>query len=322
MRKLGMKLFAGILVIGILTGCGSEVEEKQQQSTSEMDRGESAVFPVSLKDATGEQVTIEQEPQKIVSLIPSNTEIAFAMDLGEKIVGVSDYDNYPKETADIEKIGDLEFNIEKIISLSPDLVLAHGSTLNSAKEGLQQLKDSGISVVVINDAANFEDVYTSIEMLGKATGADHNANVLIDEMKTKLRTIEEKAAEIKPHEQKKVLVEVSGSPEIYVTGKNTFMDEMLQLINAKNAAADQEGWAKMEEESMIEEDPDVIITTYGRYVDDVTSDILNRNGWEAVTAIKEKQVIDVDEDLVTRSGPRLAEGVDELAKAVYPDVFK
>ena len=141
-------------------------------------------------------------------------------------------------------------------------------------------------------------------------------------MKTKLRTIEEKAAEIKPHEQKKVLVEVSGSPEIYVTGKNTFMDEMLQLINAKNAAADQEGWAKMEEESMIEEDPDVIITTYGRYVDDVTSDILNRNGWEAVTAIKEKQVVDVDEDLVTRSGQRLAEGVDELAKAVYPDVFK
>lgn len=322
MKKLGMKLFTGLLVIGILTGCGSEVEEKQQQSASEIDKGKSAVFPVTLKDATGEQVTIEEEPQKIVSLIPSNTEIAFAMDLGEKIVGVSDYDNYPKETAEIEKIGDLEFNVEKIISLSPDLVLAHWSTADSAKEGLQQLRDSGISVVVINDAANFKDVYSSIEMLGKATGANHNANVLIDEMKTKLRTIEEKAAEIKQHEQKKVLVEVSGSPEIYVTGKNTFLDEMLQLINAKNAAADQEGWAKMEEESMIEENPDVIITTYGRYVEDVTSDILNRNGWEAVTAIKEKQVVDVNEDLVTRSGPRLAEGVEELAKAVYPDVFK
>lgn len=322
MKKLGMKLFTGLLVIGILTGCGSEVEEKQQQSASEIDKGKSAVFPVTLKDATGEQVTIEEEPKKIVSLIPSNTEIAFAMDLGEKIVGVSDYDNYPKETAEIEKIGDLEFNVEKIISLSPDLVLAHGSTADSAKEGLQQLRDSGISVVVINDAANFKDVYSSIEMLGKATGANHNANVLIDEMKTKLRTIEEKAAEIKQHEQKKVLVEVSGSPEIYVTGKNTFLDEMLQLINAKNAAADQEGWAKMEEESMIEENPDVIITTYGRYVEDVTSDILNRNGWEAVTAIKEKQVVDVNEDLVTRSGPRLAEGVEELAKAVYPDVFK
>ncbi|MGG3940073.1 ABC transporter substrate-binding protein [Peribacillus psychrosaccharolyticus] len=322
MKKFGMKLFTGLLVIGILTGCGSEVEEKQQQSASEIDKGKSAVFPVTLKDATGEQVTIEEEPQKIVSLIPSNTEIAFAMDLGEKIVGVSDYDNYPKETADIEKIGDLEFNVEKIISLSPDLVLAHESTADSAKEGLQQLRDSGISVVVINDAANFKDVYSSIEMLGKATGANHNANVLIDEMKTKLRTIEEKAAEIKQHEQKKVLVEVSGSPEIYVTGKNTFLDEMLQLINAKNAAADQEGWAKMEEESMIEENPDVIITTYGRYVEDVTSDILNRNGWEAVTAIKEKQVVDVNEDLVTRSGPRLAEGVEELAKAVYPDVFK
>ncbi|MEC2055295.1 ABC transporter substrate-binding protein [Peribacillus psychrosaccharolyticus] len=322
MKKFGMKLFTGLLVIGILTGCGSEVEEKQQQSASEIDKGKSAVFPVTLKDATGEQVTIEEEPQKIVSLIPSNTEIAFAMDLGEKIVGVSDYDNYPKETADIEKIGDLEFNVEKIISLSPDLVLAHESTADSAKEGLQQLRDSGISVVVINDAANFKDVYSSIEMLGKATGANHNANVLIDEMKTKLRTIEEKAAEIKQHEQKKVLVEVSGSPEIYVTGKNTFLDEMLQLINAKNAAADQEGWAKMEEESMIEENPDVIVTTYGRYVEDVTSDILNRNGWEAVTAIKEKQVVDVNEDLVTRSGPRLAEGVEELAKAVYPDVFK
>lgn len=322
MKKLCMKLVAGLIVMGILTGCGSEVEEKQQQAASEIDKGKSAVFPVTLTDATGEQITIEREPEKIVSLIPSNTEIAFAMDLGEKIVGVSDYDNYPKETADIEKIGDLEFNVEKIISLSPDLVLAHASTADSAADGLQQIKDSGISVVVINDAGNFKGVYSSIEMIGKATGAGNKAKGLIDEMKQKLSEIEEKAAEIKQHKQKKVLVEVSGPPEVYVTGKNTFVDEMLQLINAENAAADQEGWAKVEEESMIKENPDVIITTYGRYVEDVTSDILNRNGWKAVTAIKEKQVVDVDEDLVTRSGPRLAEGVEELAKAVYPDVFK
>jgi iron complex transport system substrate-binding protein len=182
------------------------------------------------------------------------------------------------------------------------------------------LRDSGINVVVINDAANFEDVYTSIEMIGEATGEKDEAEKIISEMKQKINEIKEKASTIT--EKKSVIVEVSPAPDIYVVGANTFMDEMLTIINAENAVGDQEGWINLDEETFIERNPDVIITTYGYYTENAVDLVLAREGWQGVSAVKNKQVIDVHSDMVTRSGPRLAEGIEELAKAVYPDVFK
>ena len=314
-------LFTVLLTLGLLAGCSGEETKKADKPVSP-ETEQTEAFPVTVEDAAGEKVTIGEEPEKIVSLIPSNTEIAFELGLGEQIAGVSDFDTYPAEAAAKEKIGGIEFNVEKIISLGTDLVLAHESTLSSAGEGLQQMRDAGIKVLVVNDAADFESVYESIDMIGRAAGANEKAEKLIEDMKAKVQKISDKAASIKEEDRKKVLVEVAGPPEIYVTGKNTFIDEMLQVIHADNAAGDLEGWAKMEEESIISINPGVIITTYGRYVDNVKESILQRDGWETVKAVKEKQVADVDEDLVTRSGPRITEGVEELAKAIYPDVFK
>jgi len=119
-----------------------------------------------------------------------------------------------------------------------------------------------------------------------------------------------------------VFVEVSPAPEIYTAGKNTFINEMLELIGAKNAAGDMEGWAKVDQEAIVERNPDVVVTTYGYYTENAVELVLGRQGWENVKAVKGKQVFDVHSDLVTRSGPRLAEGAEELAKAIYPDVFK
>src|SRR5699024_11349871 len=112
-------------------------EPKKKVNNSE----ETACFPIEVTDALGYEITIEEEPEKIVSAIPSNTEIAFALGLGDKIVGFSDHDNYPEEVQDIEKIGGLELNVEKILSLQPDLVLAHASAADAFKEALEQLRN-------------------------------------------------------------------------------------------------------------------------------------------------------------------------------------
>nr|WP_263327534.1 ABC transporter substrate-binding protein [Neobacillus sp. Marseille-Q6967] len=321
MKKLSSLLLVLLLTFGMLAACGEQKESAKDQGNGNTEqKSEELTFPVTVKDALDNEVVIDEKPGKIVSLIPSNTEIAFALGLGEKVVGVSDFDNYPEEVASKEKIGGMEINLEKIISLKPDLVLAHASSAHNGAEGLQQLKDSGIDVLVVNDAQNFEHVYDSIDMIAKATGETKEADELITSMKDKLEEIKTKAAEIK--EKKKVLIEVSPAPEIYTTGKNTFMNEMFTLINAENIAADQEGWIQMDQEAMISRNPDVIITTYGYYTENPTEQVLNRKGWENVNAIKNKQVIDVDSDSVTRSGPRIVEGVEELAKAVYPEVFK
>ncbi|TKC14852.1 ABC transporter substrate-binding protein [Robertmurraya kyonggiensis] len=321
MKKWYSFLLLLLMSVGILAGCGEEqAPEKTNQAGEQVEQKEEQSFPVTITDASDNEVVIEEKPEKIVSLIPSNTEIAFALGLGDEIVGVSDHDNYPEEVNEKEKIGGMEMNVEKIISLAPDLVLAHASSAHNSSEGLQQLKDSGIAVVVVNDAASFNDVYSSIEMIGKATGEAENAEKIIADMKTKIAEIEEKTAEIT--EPKSVIVEVSPAPDLYVVGKNTFMDEMLTLIHAKNGVGDQEGWLNLDQESYIERNPEVIITTYGYYTEGAVDSVLAREGWQDVSAVKNKQVIDVHSDLVTRSGPRLAEGLEELAKAVYPELFK
>lgn len=322
MKKLNAFLFALLLTIGALAGCGNaEQSNAEKTNKTETVQQAEAKFPVNIKDGTGQEVTIESKPEKIVSLIPSNTEIAYGLGLDDQIIGVSDFDNFPEEVAEKEKIGGMEFNVEKIISLKPDLVLAHASGAHTSGAGLQQLKDAGITVLVVNDATTFDAVYESISMIGTASGEQEKADTLIADMKKKIEEIKTQAKEIKEEDRKSVFVEVSPTPEIYAAGKNTFIDEMLQIINADNTVK-EEGWPKLDPEAIIKSNPDVIITTHGYYTNEPVKNVISRKGWDKITAVKENRVVDVHSDKVTRTGPRLTEGVEELAKAVYPDVFK
>ncbi|UOE55709.1 ABC transporter substrate-binding protein [Bacillus sp. CMF12] len=324
MRKFYAFLLTMLLAAGVLAGCGESAEQPKEEKKVEEGQnagGEATAFPVTIKDALDNEIVIESKPERIVSMIPSNTEIAFELGLGEEVVGVSDFDNYPPEATEKEKIGGMEFNVEKIISLNPDLVLAHASSAHNSEAGLQQLRDAGVTVLVVNDAKSFDQVFESIEMVGTAAGEKDKAEQLVSDMKSKLEEIKTKAQGIKEEDRKSVFVEVSPAPEIYTAGTKTFMDEMLSAINAENIIT-EEGWPKMDPEAIIERNPDVIITTHGYYTEDAVGNVMSRDGWQDITAVKNKQVADVDSDMVTRSGPRIIEGVEELAKAVYPDVFK
>ncbi|MBS4218868.1 ABC transporter substrate-binding protein [Bacillus sp. FJAT-49711] len=326
MKKIFGFITALLLVFGLLAACGNEGNSKNEdnnkqpvsEQTNENTNEAEEAFPVTIKDASDTDVVIEKKPEKIITLIPSNTEIVYALGEEEALVGVSENDNYPEEAAAKEKVAGMELNVEKILSLNPDLVLAHGSTATMWEAGLKQLKDSGVTVLVVNDAQSFDAVYASIEMVGKATGKTAEADQLVQDMKAKLDEIKKQAESIS--DQKTVFVEVSPAPEIYTTGKNTFMNEMLEVINAKNAVGDQEGWVPINEEAVVEINPDTIITTVG-YVENAAEEIKARVAWKDITAVKENQVYLVNEDLVSRSGPRIVEGVEELAKAIYPDVF-
>lgn len=321
MKKIYTLLFAFLLTFGILAGCGAADEkEANQTNTEKTEQTEKAGFPITVTDAAKEKVTIEAEPERIVSLVPSNTETAFALGLGDKVVGVSDNDNYPEEVSKIDKVGGMEFNIEKIIALKPDLVLAHEMAMSTSAEGLQQLRDAGIPVLVMKSEASFEDVYSSIETIGTVTGTKKEAETIIKDMKSKVEEIKDKAAAIKEDQKKKVYVELDVVPNIFGAGKSTFMDEMLTMINAENVVTG-EGWQSIDPEAVIKSNPDVIITTYGVYTENAVDNLLNRAGWQDVNAVKNKQVIDVNPDKVSRPGPRLVEGVEDFAKAVYPEVF-
>src|SRR3954451_22905862 len=127
MKKLVSLLFVMLLAVGVMIGCSNSTTKESASNSKETKQATTQAFPVTITDGSGKKVTIKEKPKRIISVIPSNTEIAFALGLGNKIVGVSDYDTYPKETKDIAKIGGLEMNTEKVASLKPDLVLAHSS---------------------------------------------------------------------------------------------------------------------------------------------------------------------------------------------------
>ncbi|WP_281658140.1 ABC transporter substrate-binding protein [Halobacillus sp. Cin3] len=329
MEHLWRKLLAVLFVIGLLAGCASggneeaESSDDQSEQTTEENEtsGDEGSFPLILTDAMDNEVTIEEEPDQIISTIPSNGEILFALGLNEEVVGVSDFANYPEEAAKKEKIGGQDLNVEKILSLEPDVVLAHASGAHTSQEALQQIRDAGIAVYVVQDASSFDTVYETIATIGDITATSEKASDIVSGMQNDLKAVEEKAAAIAEEDKKDVFVEVSPEPEIYTGGQGTFLNEMLAVIQAENVVGDQEGWFKMNNEAIVELQPEVIITTYGYYTEDPQGSVLSRDGWDTVPAVEDEQVYDVHSDLVTRPGPRLVEGVQELAEAVYPDVF-
>ncbi|MBM7580874.1 ABC transporter substrate-binding protein [Jeotgalibacillus terrae] len=319
-----------LLAAGVLAACSDSTEEtteapaddqEQEEATEEpSEETTESAFPVTVTDANGDEVTIEEQPDAIVSMLPSNTEIAYALGLDEEIVGVSDFDNYPEEAMEVEKIGGMEFNVEKIIALQPDVVLAHASNPGGA-DGLQQIEDAGVPVVVIENAMTFDEVYDTIEMIGQVTGTTEEAEQIITDMQAGFDEIAEKAADIPEEDRKSVLVDVQGPPELFVAGNNTFIQEMLDMINAENVMADQEGFVPLTAEEVVTRNPDVALLTYGYYVENAAEQWLSYEGFSQVTAVTEEAVFEVPSDPVTRSGPRLVEGTQALAEAIYPDVF-
>lgn len=320
-----------VLLAGFLIGCSNndsaddaapdENTANEESASEESDGDDDSAYPLTITDVADNEVTLEEEPERIVSLMPSNTEITFALGQGDKLVGVSDNDTYPEEVLDIEKVGGMEFNVEVIISLEPDVVLAHESLVASSQEALEQLEDADIDVFTVADATNVDTTYETIENIGQVVGAEEEAEQLVTDMQEDFAELEEITSEVPEEDRQSVFFEISPSPDIFTAGQNTFLDELLQIIHADNAAGDQEGWVEMDPEAIIELNPEVVISTYGSYVEDPIGEVTSRDGFDAVDAVADERIYDVDSDTVSRPGPRLVDGAREIAEAVYPELF-
>lgn len=312
------KWIISLLAVLLLAGCTEETPKTETKTEEEVSENTEVSFPLTVTDAVGNEVTIEEAPDSIISMIPSTTEILFALGLDEEVVGVTDYDNYPEAATTKEKIGAFEFNVEKMMALQPDLILAHESSWSSAEAGLQPLKDAGIPIYVVDNAMSFEETYGTIEAIGAVTGKVEAAEKVVTDMQTQVDDI---TTQLEAVETKKtVFIESSGDPEIYTAGQGTLMQELLDRIQAENLVADQEGWLLMNGEEIVSRNPDVIVLTYS-YIENAIDVVKARPGYDQITAVQQDAVVQVNEDIVTRPGPRLAEALEELARAVYPEVM-
>ncbi len=284
-----------------------------EEPTTEVEGEETLEYPITVLDDTGYQVTLDKEPDKIISLAPGNTEILFALGLSEKIIGVDNYSNYPEEAESIEKIGDaFNLNMEKIIELEPDLIL----TLKGNEEAISEFLDLGIAVYTL-DANNMDNVLEDISEIGKLTNSLYEVEELLSEMRGEIKRIKSLVADVSEEEKPKVFYMVWNEP-IMSAGKGTFINDLIEQANGINIVESDglEGWLEYSLERLIEHNPDVIIAP--KSLAPTPETITNDERFSSIKAVLENRVVIVDDDPVTRIGPRIVEGFLQIAQELYP----
>ena len=253
-------------------------------------------------------------PQRVVSLGPNITETLFALDRGELLVGRTDYCDYPPEALDIPTVGTLtEPSLEKIVSLTPDLVIA---STHVKAELLNTIEEAGIPVLSVYSEESFEGVYSLIGEVARKIGADDEGKKLTGEMMKTVDLVRKKAA----GREKPTVYYVIGYGEYgdYTAGGNTFIGKMIEMAGGINAAAELEGWRYSLEELLVQ-DPDMLICSgnYGNIPQELTA----AAGYRDLSAVKEGRIYTIDNNKLDRQGPRLAEGLKDLAEIIQGDDF-
>ncbi|MCO4097287.1 heme/hemin ABC transporter substrate-binding protein [Macrococcoides canis] len=264
-----------------------------------------------LTGCTGQ--TNETTEERIISLMPSNTEILYTLGMGDEMVGVSTVDDYPKAVEHVEKFDAMQLNYETLLKAKPTLIFAHES-MTSQEKLLKRLSDKGIKVVTVKDAQNFEELYASIDQIGKAVHKEKEANQLEGKIKEDIKQVIDKYH--KKLSGKKVLVEVSPAPEIYTGGKGTMFDDMIHQLGSVNVFHDINGWQPVNSEAIIKRNPDVIIATSDLSDEAYKASVEKRGGFSNLNAVKHGAVYTIDADAISRPGPRIAQGLKELAETI------
>lgn len=273
-------------------------------------------FPITITDDAGRVVTLSHAPQRIVSLAPSNTEILYALGLGDQIVAVTDYCDYPEEAKSKPKVGGFpNFDMEKVVELNPDLVLA--TTLYS-DAAMSALAEKGIATVVI-EPRNIDETLDRIELVGRITGRAQEAAALVSQLRQRVEAVKSKVKGAR--EKPRVFFELDNL--LFSPGPGSFIDDMITEAGGVNIAADAQGqWVQLSQETLIVKDPEVIILSdaaYGETVDKVKA----RDGWKDIAAVRNNRIVEVaDPNLVSRPGPRSVEGFELIAKALHPELFE
>ena len=275
---------------------------------------------ITVTDREGNEVTIPTKLERIISAVPSNTEVLVELGVGDKLVGVDKYSE-GIEGLD-EKLPKMDMNnpdAEAIIALEPDIIIASGhNKVGSAEDPYKAIVDAGIPVVYIPSSDSIEGIYKDIEFMASLVDKEKKGEEIISSMKEEIAKYEKLGKTVK--EKKKVYFEIGPAPDLFTLGNSTFINEMIEIIGAENIFKDQEGWIPPTEESIIDANPDVILTTVN-YVEDATGEILARDGWEEITAIKNKDVYYIDSNSASRPSHHILKALEEMSKVVYPDVF-
>jgi iron complex transport system substrate-binding protein len=265
-------------------------------------------------DEAGRHVRVPARPQRIITLAPNLTEIVYAVGAGERLVGDTTFCDYPPEAKQVAKVGDtLQPNIERIIALKPDLILV--STASQLESFTKQLDERGIAVF-ITDPHDLEGVFNSIKTIGDLLGQKEQAEKLVGNLRARAAAVEDA---VKSRPPVTVFYQVSPSP-LWTAGRKSWVTDLIRRAGGKSVTAETEGeWLRYSDETAMASRPDAIIMA--------TSDSMNGDKMEVAPALQQspavlnKRVYGINGDYLSRPGPRLVDGLEQMARVLHPEAF-
>ena len=274
---------------------------------------------ITITDDMGRTVYIDGIPQRIVCHVPGITEILFALGLEEKVVGVSDYCDYPEAAKLKEKVGGFwNPSVEKIVELQPDLVF----TMGSVEQLMTQLNSLGINYIVLQPQ-DIDGVLKDIELTGKVTGTKKRAEKLIKDMQERISYVIARVEDA-PRPRVFYIIEATSLSNPWTAGPGSFVDSLITIAGGENIGAKALApWAQFSIEEVVASDPEIIImsATHGTAFTPPEA-LKGHPAWRETTAVKQDRIHIIDEDLAHRYGPRVILGLEEIAKIIHPELFE
>jgi iron complex transport system substrate-binding protein len=276
---------------------------------------------ITLTDGLGRIVTLSSPAKRIVSLAPSNTEILFAVGAGVQVIGRDEFSDYPPEAKKLPGVGGSmgNYDMEKIASLQPDLVLA--ASLNTPEQ-VQALEQLGLTVFYLANPVDLNGLFTNLQIVGHLSGHDQNASRLVDSLKVRVDIVTSKLANLTEKPLVYYELDATDPAKPWTPGPNTFLTQLIRQAGGRSIGETlTSDYAQIGLETLLTQNPDIILlgdAAYGTSAEQVVS----RAGWADLKAVKNDQIFPFDDNLVSRPGPRLVDGLESLAKLLHPEIFK
>ena len=270
-------------------------------------------FPITIEDSDGVAVVLDAAPQRIISYSPGATEILFAVGAGDRVIAVDEFSYYPPETADLEKLAYSSPDPEPALALAPDLVIM----ASRQRDQVEQFRGLGMTVLFIDSGNSLDEVFETIEQFGRITGNREDAAALAASMRARIDAVTTAIASVE--DGPRTFFELTA--DLYTVGPETFVGNVLTLVKAQNIATGASSpFPQLTAEAVIAADPEVVLLADGAWGESIET-VCARPGWDATSACVNERVHPVDGDLTSRPGPRVVEGLEEIAKLLYPDLF-
>ncbi len=268
-------------------------------------------------DEVGRKVEVPASPQRIISVAPNITEILFALGLGDRLVGVSSYCQFPPQALKKAKIGGyINPSLEKIVALRPDLVI--GIAEGDLKTFVDKLAKLKIPVYITNPK-NVAEVITSIQGVGEVTDSAASAKRLTRTMQERIQAIRSKV-QGRPHPR---VLHVLNFEPLISAGKGTFVDDLIHLAGGRNIAEAAQGkYPRFSLEEVMAVDPEVILLASMKSDDPLAEQRQWWERWKTLSAVRGGRIYVLNSDLIHRPSPRIVDGLEQVARAVHPEVFK